>query len=120
MITSIIPKLPFIDKKQTLDFYVNQLGYEPGSDYGDYFIIHLDKAELHFFAYPTLIPGKSDFMVYLRVDEGIDELYSRYSNAKPAINIIGKLELKHWRQKEFAIIDPNGTLLTFGQHITEL
>ena len=56
-------------------------------------------------------------MVYLRVDTGIDELYSQYLNCDPPINIIGKLDLKHWGQKEFAIIDPNGTLLTFGQHI---
>lgn len=115
MITSVVPKLPFIDKKQTQDFYLNQLGYELGSDYGDYFIINLDEAEIHFFAYPTLEPTKSDFMVYLRVDTGIDELYSKYEGAK--VKIIGKLELKHWRQKEFAIIDPNGTLLTFGQHV---
>jgi catechol 2,3-dioxygenase-like lactoylglutathione lyase family enzyme len=117
MITSIIPKLPFIDKKQTQDFYVNQLGFKLGSDYGNYFIILLDSAELHFFAYPTIIPSKSDFMIYLRVDEGIDELYSKFERCDPSINIIGKLESKHWGQKEFAIIDPNGTLLTFGQHI---
>lgn len=117
MITSIIPKLPFIDKNKTQDFYLNQLGFKLGSDYGDYFIISIDEVELHFFAYPTLIPGKSDFMVYLRIDAGIDELYSKFKSCNPPINIIGKLELKPWKQKEFAIIDPNGTLLTFGQHI---
>lgn len=118
MITSIVPKLPFIDKNQTIAFYVNQLGFKLASDYGDYFIILLDNAELHFFAYPTLIPSKSDFMIYLRIDSGIDELYSKYSNCEPLLNIIGKLESKHWQQREFAITDPNGTLLTFGQHIS--
>lgn len=117
MITSIVPKLPFIDKKQTLDFYVNQLGFKLASDYDDYFIILLDNAELHFFAYPTLKPTKSDFMIYLRIDSGIDELYSKFSKCDPPLKIVGKLDLKHWRQKEFAITDPNGTLLTFGQHI---
>jgi catechol 2,3-dioxygenase-like lactoylglutathione lyase family enzyme len=117
MITSIVPKLPFLDKEKSQDFYVNQLGFKLGSDYGDYFIILVDDAELHFFAYPTLESSKSDFMVYLRINEGIDELYSKYLSCNPALNIIGKLELKHWGQKEFAIIDPNGTLLTFGQQI---
>jgi catechol 2,3-dioxygenase-like lactoylglutathione lyase family enzyme len=117
MITSIIPKLPFIDKNETQDFYLNRLGFKLGSDYGDYFIILVDDAELHFFAYPTLIPSKSDFMVYLRIDAGIGELYSKYANRNPTINIIGKLELKSWGQKEFAVIDPNGTLLTFGQPV---
>ena len=118
MITSIVPKLPFIDKEQTVDFYVNQLGFKLASDYGDYFIILVDNAELQFFAYPTLEPSKSDFMVYLRIDDGIDELYAKYSNLEPPLNIVGKLEAKHWGQKEFAITDPNGTLLTFGQSVS--
>ena len=63
MITSIVPKLPFINKEQTIDFYVNRLGFKLASDYGDYFIILPDNAELHFFAYPTLNPTKSDFMI---------------------------------------------------------
>jgi uncharacterized glyoxalase superfamily protein PhnB len=115
MITSIVPKLPFIDKKQTIDFYMNQLGFKLVSDYGDYFIILLDNAELHFFSCPTLDPSKSDFMIYLRINDGIDELYSKYSKCDPPLKIIGKLESKHWGQREFAATDPNGTLLTFGQ-----
>ena len=118
MITSIVPKLPFIDKRQTRDFYVNQLNFKLASDYGDYFIILVDNAELHFFSYPTLVPAKSDFMIYLRIDTGIDELYSKYSSCEPPLNIIGKLESKYWGQREFAITDPNGTLLTFGQPIS--
>ncbi|HQU83072.1 MAG TPA: VOC family protein, partial [Pyrinomonadaceae bacterium] len=110
MITSIVPKLPFINKEETLDFYLNRLGFKLGSDYGDYFIVFADNAEIHFFSYPDLEPSKSDFMVYLRVENGIDELYSKYSSCT---KIIGKLEAKHWRQKEFALTDPNGTLLTF-------
>ena len=117
MITSAIPKLPFIDKRQTLDFYVGQLGFTLGADYGDYLIMNLDAAELHFFAYPTLVPAKSDFMIYLRIDAGIDTLYKKWAMAIPAIERIGKLEHKPWGQIEFPVIDPNGTLLTFGQGV---
>ena len=68
MITSVVPKLPFIDKEQTIDYYVKQLGFTLKSDYGEYIIMELDKAELHFFSYPGIKPGNSDFMVYLRID----------------------------------------------------
>lgn len=115
MITSAIPKLPFIDKQQTLDFYVNQLGFVLGSDYGDYLILRTDSIELHFFSYPTLDPGKSDFMIYLRIDRDIEKLYEKFSKMNPPLKRLGKLESKPWGQKEFPLIDPNGTLLTFGQ-----
>jgi len=115
MVTSIIPKLPFIDKHITLDFYVHQLGCTLVSDYGDYIIILLDAAELHFFSFPSLMPEKSDFMVYLRVDNGIDGYYERFSKNGAAFAKFGRLEVKPWGQKEFALLDPNGTLLTFGE-----
>lgn len=119
MISSVIPKLPFIDKQQTIKFYVTQLGCTLRSDYGDYIIIGLHNAELHFFSYPTLVPAKSDFMIYLRVDENIEELYQTLRKKGVAIHPNGKLEDKGWDQREFAVIDPNGTLLTFGQAINK-
>jgi hypothetical protein len=35
MITRVVPKLPFIDKQQTIEFYVNGLGFNLQFDYGD-------------------------------------------------------------------------------------
>ena len=118
MITRIIPKLPFIDKQQTIDFYTGGLGYSLASDYGDYLIINLPKAELHFFSFPTLQPDKSDFMIYLRVGGHIEDLYQTIQDRGVKIHPNGKLENKPWGQKEFSITDPNGTLLTFGQSST--
>ncbi len=118
MLTTAIPKLPFIDKVQTLDYYLNQLQFELLSDYGDYFLLKKDGVELHFFHFPTLKPKKSDFMIYLRVDEDIDGLYQSYQDRKIVIHPNGPLQDKPWNQREFALLDPNGTLLTFGQEIT--
>jgi len=117
MISRVVPKLPFIDKQQTIKFYINQLGFKLRSDYGDYLIIDLPAAELHFFAYPELDPGKSDFMIYLRVDNGIEEMYQIFQKEGVLIHPNGKLEVKPWGQKEFSILDPNGTLLTFGEAV---
>lgn len=115
MITTIIPRLPFIRKQDTLNFYVTQLGFRAGSDYGNYFLVHVDAAELHFFEYPELDPKKSDFMVYLRVDNHIEALYEKWRSCQPPFQQLAKLEAKSWGQKEFSLIDPNGTLLTFGE-----
>jgi hypothetical protein len=115
MITSVVPKLPFIDKQRTLNFYVDQLGFVLSADYGDYVILRMDSVELHFFAYPTLEPGKSDFMIYARIEKDIEKHYERLEKMEPPFERLGKLELKPWGQKEFPLIDPNGTLLTFGQ-----
>jgi hypothetical protein len=117
MITRVVPKLPFIEKQQTIEFYVNGLGFSLQSDYGDYFIISFSEVELHFFSYPGLDRNQSDFMIYLRVNSEIDGLYETLQKNNIAIHPNGKLEDKPWKQREFSIIDPNGTLLTFGQAI---
>jgi len=44
-------------------------------------------------------------------------MYQMFQKKGIAIHPNGKLEVKHWKQKEFSVIDPNGTLLTFGQAI---
>jgi hypothetical protein len=115
MITSAVPKLPFINKQETIDYYVNQLGFTLQSDYGEYLIMQLDNAELHFFSYPALKPANSDFMVYLRIDSGIGDLFQEFQTQNITIHPNGKLDLKAWKQLEFSITNPNGTLLTFGQ-----
>lgn len=115
MITSVIPKLPFIDKQKTIDFYV-LLGFTLQADYTDYVIMRSDHIELHFFSFPTLQPGKSDFMIYIRITD-IETLYAVLQRKEIAIHPNGKLEIKPWNQKEFAVLDPNGTLLTFGQTV---
>lgn len=115
MITSIISKLPFINKQETIDFYL-KLGFRLESDYTDYLIIKNKNTELHFFSFPTLLPAQSDFMIYLRVTD-IETLYETVQQKGISIHPTGRLEDKLWRQREFAILDPNGTLLTFGQPI---
>ncbi|MCB0646599.1 MAG: VOC family protein [Saprospiraceae bacterium] len=113
MITQIIPKLPFIQKSESLDFYVRILGFTLMSDYGDYLLLKRDGLEIHLFHFPSLQPTASDFMIYLRVDEGIEAMFACIESEK--VRKLYPLEQKTWGQKEFSVIDPSGTLLTFGQ-----
>lgn len=116
MISAVIPKLPFINKDETIDFY-NTIGFQLDADYGQYLIFSLEQTELHFFSHDNLNPKKSDFMIYLRVNAEIEKLYNKLIDSGISIHPNGKLEKKPWNQIEFSIIDPNGTLLTFGQFV---
>ena len=117
MIKSVVPKLPFIDIDKTKDYYLNKLEFKLVNEYPDYLIMQKDDIELHFFSFSSLNPKKSDFMIYLRIDEGIEQFYEYLQADGVVIHPNGKLETKPWNQKEFALIDPNGTLLTFGQGV---
>ncbi|MGV3695709.1 VOC family protein [Flavobacterium sp.] len=105
-----------MDKQLTIGFY-EELGFKLSADYGDYILMNQKEVELHFFAYPELHPNKSDFMIYLRMETGIETFYAKIQDFGITIHPNGKLESKSWNQKEFSIIDPNGTLLTFGQSV---
>ncbi|SKC09001.1 Glyoxalase-like domain-containing protein [Soonwooa buanensis] len=116
MLQAIIPKIPFIEKEKTLDFYLKQLGFNLISDYGDYMILEKDNLEIHFFSYQSLEKEKSDFMLYIRVTD-IETFYQTLIKNNVKIHPNGALERKPWNQTEFSIIDPNGTLLTFGENL---
>jgi len=116
MISAVIPKLPFINKDETIDFY-NTIGFQLDADYGQYLIFSLEQTELHFFSHDNLNPKKSDFMIYLKVNAEIEKLYNKLIESGISIHPNGKLEKKPWNQMEFSIIDRNGTLLTFGQFV---
>jgi hypothetical protein len=116
MLIHINPKLPMRNKVLTKDFYVNELNFKELSDYGDYLIVGKDNIEIHFFEYKTLDPKENYGQVYIRTDD-IESLYQSLLDNKTAIHPNGKLQIKPWGQKEFALLDPDNNLLTFGQSI---
>lgn len=116
MISQIIPKLPFIDKQKTIDYYTD-LGFEFQSNYGNYLIATYNNSEIHFFEFKELIPAKSDFMLYLKISNNIDKFYEHIKFKAIEIHPNGSLETKAWNMREFSLLDPNGILLTFGEKI---
>lgn len=116
MLTDINPKLPMRDKALTKEFYLNQLGFIELADYGDYLLLQKDSIEIHFFEFKGLDPKENYGQVYIRTDD-IDRLYQSLLDNKVRIHPNGPLETKPWRQKEFALLDPDNNLLTFGQNI---
>jgi catechol 2,3-dioxygenase-like lactoylglutathione lyase family enzyme len=116
MLTHIHPKLPMRDRAVTLAFYQDQLSFTLSSDYGNYLILQRDYIELHFFEFMGLDPLENDGQVYIRTDD-IDGLYQSLLDRGVAIHPNAPLTTKPWGQREFALLDPDHNLLTFGQSI---
>lgn len=116
MLTDINPKLPMRDKVATKNYYLNNLNFNEIGDYDDYLIVSKDKIEIHFFMFKELDPKENYGGVYIRTDD-INQLYQSLLDNKTSIHPNGNLEIKPWGQKEFALLDPDNNLLTFGQSI---
>ena len=104
------------DKNATKEFYIDKLKFSEIADYGDYLLIKKDNIEIHFLEFKGLDPKENYGQVYIRTND-IDKLYQMLLDNKVSIHPNGLLEIKPWRQKEFALLDPDSNLLTFGQSI---
>lgn len=111
----VIPRLPAKDFDQTREFFEKHLQFSLKGVFPDYLIMEKGEIELHFFHFPKLDPLTNYAMVYLRMESGIESLYDDFLRREVPIHPNGPLETKPWGMKEFAILDPNHTLLTFGQ-----
>ena len=116
MLTAIHPKLPMRNKNVTRDYYLNLLGFQDAgsADYDGYLMVKKDNIEIHFFEFTELDPRENYGQVYIRVDQ-IDVYYQTLLDRQVKIHPNGPLQLKPWGQKEFALLDPDMNLLTFGQ-----
>ncbi len=114
MLTSIHPKLPMRDQAATRSYYSEALGFSVAGEYDNYLILRRDGIELHFFLSMDLDPLTNDGQVYFRVAE-IDALYRSLVDHGVVIHPNGALQNKPWGQREFALLDPDNNLLTFGE-----
>ena len=118
MLTEINPKLPMRNKAVTKDFYINKLGFQVygNNDYDGYLMVYKDNVQIHFFEFKDLDPKENYGQVYIRTND-IDQLYQVLAYKQVAIHPNGQLATKPWGQREFALLDPDNNLLTFGQPV---
>jgi hypothetical protein len=118
MLTDINPKLPMRNKTATRDYYINKMGFKEfgNEDYDGYLMIQKDSIQIHFFEFKGLDPKANYGQVYIRTN-AIDKLYKSFLEKKLSIHPAGHLQIKPWGQKEFAMLDPDNNLLTFGQAV---
>ena len=118
MLSDINPKLPMRSKAATKDYYLNGLGFQElgSANIDDYLMVGKDNIQIHFFEFKELDPTENYGQVYIRTDN-IDSLYQSVVNRNIRIHPAGHLQVKAWGQKEFALLDPDNNLLTFGQAV---
>jgi catechol 2,3-dioxygenase-like lactoylglutathione lyase family enzyme len=104
------------NKAKTLQFYTDRLGFRSVGveDYDEYLMLQRDGIEIHFFSHKDLDPSLNDGQVYIRTDD-VDGLYRSFLTDQVPIHPAGPLQTKPWGQREFAVLDPDHNLLTFGQ-----
>jgi hypothetical protein len=119
MLTDINPKLPMRNKTVTKNYYLNKLGFDyvGSDDYEFYLIVQKEGIQIHFFEFKELNPNENYGQVYIRTND-IETLYQTMLDNNIDIHPNGQLEVKPWHQKEFAILDPDNNLLTFGQSLS--
>ena len=111
------PILPAKDLGATRSYY-EALGFEVQGDIREgYMLMTRGPWELHFFYHPEVKPEDSLAGVYMRgVD--VDALCAEWAKVELSRAGIPRLigaQDKPWGMREFALIDPNGTLLRIGQ-----
>ncbi len=112
-----IPLLPSRSLAATFAFY-QRLGFTGEvMAMGTYAVLERGDLELHFFLHHDLQPEQSHFQCYLRVGDA-RALHREFSTAAlPAHGIprLTAIEAKPWGMLEFALVDPEGTLVRVGE-----
>ncbi len=109
--------LPCNDLGKSRAFY-ERLGFQLRSDYGNYVLLEDGKgAELHLNQVEEgwVVPGRNALGLYLYTDD-VDELAARFPGE--ILGPLGKPEDKPWRMYEFALSDPDETLVRIGRPST--
>lgn len=116
MLTEIHPKLPMRNKAITRNYYCDKLGFTDigSADFHGYLLLRKDSIEIHFFEFKDLNPAENYGQVYIRTSD-IDGLYETLLAKQVVIHPASPLQIKPWGQTEFALLDPDNNLLTFGQ-----
>ena len=116
-----IPILPCVSIDETIRFY-GRLGFAlefEQSEPGAYFILAHGELVLHFALHPELDPSASHAACYLEVADA-DALWAIWSTLglpEQGVPRLGVPEDKEWGMREFALVDPSGTLLRVGHEI---
>lgn len=122
---SLTPNIMVADVNATLDFYTKTLNFElldtnPESGVFEWGYVKSGSVGLMFQAIPSLQaeykelenrPLSSTLTLYIRVTK-IDELYA---SLPESVNIIKPINTTFYGMREFALMDPNGYILTFSE-----
>lgn len=116
MLEKLSPILPTRKIADAETFYA-RLGFRTVYRDNQYLLLKRDNAELHFFLHEKLTAETNDHAAYLRPSD-IDALSAEIAALglpRHGIPRFEPAEIKPWRMKELAIVDPDGNLIRAGQ-----
>ncbi len=100
------------DLTRTETFYTEKLNFTVSAKHDDWLKLDRDALTLHFALVSGLNPSKNISHAYVRV-RGVDSLFEQIP--RDALHPNGSLRSQDYGMREFAVIDPDGNLLTFGE-----
>jgi len=116
-IALVVPVLSVSDLTRAIDFY-HRLGFS-SKRYKDgdiYAFIQRDRHELHLRKFTTLNADQNATSVYFYLIEGTAAALEAEFRAS-GITIREPLAPREWKMNEFALNDPDGNQLVFGENI---
>lgn len=120
-ITNVIPQLRTIDLEAAIEFYVNRLGFTLDFRFSDFYagvrsgnhMIHLKLVDDPDPAIDFVRQGDHLFL-YLEVTDAEAEARRLKAND---VTFHRELERARGTSLEFQVLDPDGHILCFGQHL---
>ena len=109
---AVTPRLPVSDVKNALAFYVDQLGFQLGWQWGTpltHANVCRDSISLDLIASPAERRGTA--MAYIQLS-GVDAYFSELKGRNVDL---GELGDRPYGMRDFEVIDPNGNRLAFGE-----
>lgn len=110
-----VPVLASLDVRRSIDFFVQHLGFaEVHAEQGVYGIVERDKVEVHFWACDDRRIAEATGCRILV--NGINALYAHCHDAG-VVHPNAPLGDRPWGTHEFAVLDPDGNLVTFVEDV---
>jgi catechol 2,3-dioxygenase-like lactoylglutathione lyase family enzyme len=107
-----VPVLASLDIDATQRFYADKLGFAVVARYDDYGIVERDGVQIHFWLTDDAGVPKA---TSCRVDvDDVDQLHEEME-ASGVVHPNGPLTDQPWGLREFAVLDGDGNMITFGQ-----
>jgi hypothetical protein len=115
---SLVSAIPILSTGRFEDSvrFFERLGFSVRHNDGSYAIVHRDGVELHLARFEGLDPKENQHECRVRV-RNIDALYE--SMPEDAVHPNGKLDVKPWGMKEFALLDPGGICVQFSEPVEQ-
>lgn len=108
--------LPVSDLSQSIDFYINKLGFEKTFEWGEpmyYAVVKRGGVGIHLTKRSDgARPSKYHRALYIFVND-INAVYKQCKNEQ--VRIVNDMEARDYKMKDFDIEDPDGFIITFGE-----